>query len=51
MPSIIVLSCIFATITFQYINGMIIGECTAPNEWKTWLNVHRPTALGLIFKS
>ena len=28
------------------INGLIIGTCQEPNEWKTWLNVHRPTTYG-----
>ena len=31
------------------LEAMIVGECQAPNEWKTWLNVHRPTAYGTRF--
>jgi hypothetical protein len=51
MPSIIILSCIFTAIIYQCINGMIIGECREPYEWKTWLNAHRPTASGLFFQN
>lgn len=47
--STIILQCfIFLTIYFQLIHGMIIGNCTEPNTWKQWLNVHRPTVLGLL---
>ena len=31
-----------------FIDGLIIGECNEPNEWKTWLNSHRPTTTGLF---
>ncbi|CAF1316399.1 unnamed protein product [Adineta steineri] len=41
-----ILRAIIISIFFQSINGLIIGECKEPNEWKTWLNVHRPTAIG-----
>jgi hypothetical protein len=30
---------------------MIIGECQQPNEWKTWLNAHHPTAVGWFLKT
>lgn len=39
---------IFIVVLDQFNDGMIIGECQQPNEWKTWLNVNRPTALGLF---
>jgi hypothetical protein len=41
---------ILTALFFQFNNGMIIGECQEPNKWKTWLNVHRPTATGLFLK-
>ena len=47
MSSKLILCAIITTVFFQSINGMIIGECKAPNQWKSWLNVHRPTAIGL----
>ena len=31
---------------FPLVSGLIIGECKEPNEWKTWLNAHRPTTFG-----
>ncbi|CAF1191903.1 unnamed protein product [Adineta steineri] len=46
MSSTNILRAIIISIFFQSINGLIIGECKEPNEWKTWLNVHRPTAIG-----
>jgi hypothetical protein len=39
---------LFLIASIQSINGMILGVCNEPDEWKTWLNVHRPTALGLF---
>lgn len=50
MLSIIASVClIFIVLLDQFNYGMIIGECQQPNEWKSWLNVNRPTALGLSF--
>ncbi|UJR25227.1 hypothetical protein I4U23_006579 [Adineta vaga] len=37
---------LLAIVFFQSINGMIIGECKEPNQWKSWLNVHRPNLIG-----
>lgn len=49
MPSILTNICfIFIVLLFHFNNGMIIGKCQTPNEWKTWLNVNRPTILGLF---
>ena len=39
---------IFIVVLDQFNYGMIIGECQQPNEWKTWLNVNRPTSTGLF---
>lgn len=49
MSSIIIQCFVFLMIYFQLNNGMIIGNCTEPYTWKTWLNSHRPTALGCFF--
>ncbi|CAF2162833.1 unnamed protein product [Rotaria magnacalcarata] len=46
MSPVLIIFISFTTISFQSIHGMIIGECKVPNQWKTWLNVHRPTVNG-----
>jgi hypothetical protein len=47
---IITIYFILIAMFFQLNNGMIISQCTEPNQWKIWLNVNRPTALGLFWK-
>ena len=42
---------LLAIVFFRSINGMIIGECQQPNQWKSWLNAHRPTLFGWFVRN